>query len=168
MVEIWLFWAGPGDTSSANTFLQCWGPQQPTWWTLESSLVPNPPEWWLWAVPPLCWTQIIRLKAYHVLCSFLGLPPTFPVTCLCDTVWEKGVVHITWRVQHSRVAARHVPLCLNCYTMVEDVILCPEMFPLPPPPSCQNKYLIWKSRYRSQLDCTKGPVSFQLLLLLFF
>lgn len=48
---------------------------------------------------------------------------------------------------------------LNSYTVVKHVIRCPEMSPHPPLPTCQNKYLIWKSRYRSQLDCTKGPVS---------
>lgn len=49
---------------------------------------------------------------------------------------------------------------LNCYTMGKCVIRCPEMSPLPPLPTCQSKYLMWKSRYRrSQLDCTKGPVS---------
>lgn len=53
---------------------------------------------------------------------------------------------------------------LNFYTIGRRVIRGPEMFPLPPPPTCQNKYLIWKLRYRSQLGCTEGFVSLLLLL----
>lgn len=133
----------------------------------ESTSVPDPPGQWLWAVPPLCWARIIRQKMDHVF--FSGTSPHLALWLVCVTQYgTRALCIVTWRVQHSQVTARDVPCAQNSYTMVEDVIQCPEMLPLPPLPTCQNKYLIWKSRYRSQLDCTKGPVSFLLLLLLFF
>lgn len=103
------------------------------------------------------------------MCSFLGLPPTLPCALLVWHCVGQGHCALSHGVFNIHGWQTEMYLCaLNSYTTVEDVIQCPEIFPLPPLPTCQNKYLIWKSRYRSQLDCTKGPVSFLLLLLLLF
>lgn len=132
----------------------------------EITSVPNPPE--LWAVPPL-WLNPDHKVEDGSCVLFWDLPPTLP----CDlSVWHStGQRHCA--LSHGMFSIHgwqpEMYLCaLNCFTMVEDVIRCPEMFPLPPLPTCQNKYLIWKLRYRSQLDWTRGLVSFLLLLLLFF
>lgn len=87
-------------------FCSAGGPCSPPSELQESTLVPKP----LWAMPPLWWTQIIRLKMDHVF--FCGTSPHLTLCLVCVTLYGiKALCIITWHVQHSWVAARDVPLC---------------------------------------------------------
>lgn len=134
----------------------------------KSVLVPSPRKRWLWVTSPLWLNPDHKVEDQSCVLCWDFFPP--PLPCGLFVWYCTGQRHrrLSYRVFSFLGQQSEMSLCaLNCYTMVKYVIRCPEMFPLPPLPTCQNKYLIWKSRYRSQLDCTKGPV-FLLLLLLFF
>lgn len=88
MVEVCLFWAGPGYASSANTFLQCWGTLQPTQWTPREHFGPKATLGHA--------TSLVNPdhKVEDGSCILLwDFPPPYPVPCLCDTVRDKGIVH---------------------------------------------------------------------------
>lgn len=142
----------------------------------ESVLVPRRCEQWFWVTPPLWlnphhkaedWSRsLLGLELVVTWCCFF-FPPSCPVACLCDIVQGKGTVGYYIACSAFMGSNQRCTSVLWTVTPRRSMSRCPEMFPLTPLPACQNKYLIWKSRYRSQLDCTKGPVSLLLLLLLF-
>lgn len=139
-------------------------------------LVPRPCEQWFWVTPPLWlnphhkaedWSRsLLGLELVVTWCCFF--PPFLPCGLFVWYCTRQRYCRLLYCMFSIHGQQSEVYLsALNCYTTEKYVMRCPEMFPLIPLPACQNKYLIWKSRYRSQLDCTKGPVSLLLLLLLF-
>lgn len=124
----------------------CGRPQQPTWTreqTPRKHFVPSSPELWLWAMPPLWLNHKVKDRSCILCWDFPPSPPLLPCGLFVGYCMEQRHCRLSYCVFgiHGQQSGMYLR-ALSYYTTVKYVIRCPEMFPLPPPPTCQNKYLI--------------------------